>query len=862
MPSPKLGGEHTDNVGKIFGALMLAVEHQARGKDVQVLAENFCEMINLFTVSEIGQIQKKDPKFFNFLQIIFHAIKTSNSQDCKAFVEVCQNKLRATSVLKYSGPPVLMAGGGIQQGGGVGGKLTLCALLLWMITCVDLMANPGNAVTASLLTSLVVKLTFGKLSFLSDFLKLTPKLEQFPEKYVNPSLGAVTYVSATQGAFGAAYERLAERAKALAADREQLELTKASADHIVEGGMGNLVRCAKTGTCTNPVDSLVGTTLAPFRAAQESRPKISAEEVVKSGALQRAESELRKQSGKWAWGTRNETLIRILQANVTGLRAEIQALHNVSGIVASLPTLKDRSAVGNMLKAASKAIIEQVRDGNAKLPTSMRLANKPNSKPYGNQQVAIQQSYKAGTQLTVAGLEAAGIAPIKVDVQTLADSHPGAELDVVAIHAVGQVNDILRRAQQTVGALDTTVDASKIKQLIEKEFKAVTSSAKPQSFFGLVPAFGFNKPAPSKTSSAAEDIVVSMALSAAAEAADANARELEANAAQQLGELFDANVQKDLLEALRKITDQLVTLDYPGGRERAEAAAQEAMIVSKLFGMIPNTQTMEYARTILLCNTGGPCKTDTVANLQDKADLIREIKNWGLLQRFNHVKYNIMFALMSMLSLGGIADALLLTVVGIAGLPGRWATWGVEKEQAKQSIQLRALTAEAKRKEEVLRALHEEKQKLLSRPLDHVAIDRLREITILEDIIHGRRRARSGSRTPPGAPLALGAPAPLALGAPAPRRAPSPPSRAPSPPRGAPSPPRGRSPGTGQSPRRRAGSGSPPNALAAARAVGSLQPVAGLTAAQLAASRTRRFGSQRAGSRKMKRRGSKNTRRR
>jgi hypothetical protein len=533
-----------------------------------------------------------------------------------------------------------------------------------------------------------------------------------------------------------------------------------------------------------------------------------------------------------------------------------------------------------MLKAASKAIIEQVREGNAQLPTSMRLANKPNSKPYGNQQVAIQQSYKAGTQLTVAGLEAAGIAPIKVDVQTLADSHPGAELDVVAIHAVGQVNDILRRAQQTVGALDTTVDAGKIKQLIEKEFKAVTSSAKPQSFFGLVPAFGFNKPAPSKTSSAAEDIVTSMALSAAAEAADANARELEANAAQQLGELFDANVQKDLLEALRKITDQLVTLDYPGGRERAEAAAQEAMIISKLFGMIPNTQTMEYARTILLCNTGGTCNKDTVANLEGKADLIREIKNWGLLQRFNHVKYNIMFALMSMLSLGGIADALLLTVVGIAGLPGRWAMWGVQKAQTKQNLEVRALTAAASRKEALLLTLHREKQALLQKALggDQAAIRRLKQIMDLEAGLQGGPRARSRSRTPPGAPLALGAPAPLALGAPAPRgrsrtpppRAPSPPPRAPSPPRGAPSPPRGapspprgapsppraaaspprgRSPGTGQSPRRRPSSSR-----------GSLAPNPSLSESEKRRLRALRFAT--GGSRKMKRRGSKNTRRR
>lgn len=882
MPSrsPKRGGEHTDNVVKIFGALMLAAEHQARGKDVQVLAENFSEMINLFTVSEIASLQKKDPKFFSFLQIVFHAIKTSNSQDCKEFVRICSSKLRASSVLKYSGPPLLMAGGGAQEGGGAAGKLTLCALILWMLTCVDLMSNPGDAITASLLTSLVVKLSFGRLSLLTEFLRLSPKAIEYPEKYVNPALNAVSYVSSGEGAFGPAYEKLAERAQALAKDRADLELTKASADHVVEGGMGNLVRCAKAGTCTNPVDSLVGTTLAPFKAAQDSRPKLSAEEVANSKALADAESELRTQEGKWAWGglgARNETLIEILRTNTTALRSAIEATHNVSGVVASLPTLKDRTAVGHMLKAASKAIIEQVREGNAQLPSSMRLVNKANLKPYGSQVAVQQTSYKPGTQLTVAGLEAAGIAAVKVDVQALAESHPGAELDVVAIHAVGQVNDILRRAQQTVGALDTTVDAGKIKQLIEKEFKAVTPSAKPQPFFGLVPAFAFNKPAPSKKSSA-EDIVLSMALSAAAQAADDNARELEMNAARQLGELFDSNTQKILVDTLSKLTDQLVTLNYPGGREVAELAAQEAIDISRIFGMRPNLQTLEYARTILLCNTGGQCRKDTFENLQDKTELIRAMKNWGLRERFNHVKYNIMFALMSMLSLGGIADALLITIIGLAGLPGRWAMWGVEKAQTKQNLEVAAMRLNAGRQRSLQNAVHKKKEELLARALagDAIARAELENILAIEASLQGaprgqsppasRGRSRRAIRSGSGSPGAAG-PAPLALRAPSPPRGAAPLAlRAPSPraasPRRAPSPRGHRS----QSPRRRSGSRSrsrsrsrsPPGAAAPR---GSLVPDPTLTESEKRRRRAARFGSQRAGSRKMKRRGGKNTRR-
>lgn len=918
MPSrsAKRGGEHTDNVIKIFGTLMLAVEHQARGKDIQVLAENFCEMINLFTVSEIGQLQKKDPKFFSFLQIVFHAIKTSNSQDCKEFVRICESKLRASSVLKYSGPPLLMAGGGVQEGGGAAGKLILCALILWMLTCVDLMMNPGDAVTVSLLTSLVVKLSFGRLSFLTDLLRLSPKAIEYPEKYVNPSLGAVTYVSAGEGAFGSAYEKLAERARALAKDREQLELTKVSADHVVEGGLENLVNCAKSGTCADPVDSLVGTTLAPFKAAQDSRPKLSAEEVANSNALTALESELRTQKGMWAWaglGERNETLIALLEEKVTALRSTIEATRNVSGIVASLPTLKDRSTVGHMLKAASKAIIEQVREGNAQLPTSMRLANNLNSKPYGNQQVAIpQKSYKAGKQLTVAGLEAAGIAAVKIDVQALAESHPGAELDVVAVHAIGQINDVLRRAQQTVGALDTAVDAGKIKQLVEREFKAPAPSAKPQAFFGLVPSFAFNTPAPSKKSSA-QDVILSMALSAAAQAADNNARELEMNAARKLGELFDSNTQKILVETLSKLTDQLVSLDYPGGRVVAKLAAQEAMDMSRLFGARPNLDTMEYARTILQCNTGGPCKKDTFENLQDKTELIRAMKSWGLLQRFNHVKYNIMFSLMSMLSLGGVADALLITIIGLAGLPGRWAMWGVEKAQTKQNLEVAAMKLEAGRQKSLQNAVHKKKEELLARALagDAVARAELENILAIEASLQGAPRGQSppGSRgrsrrtpSPPrgAAPLALGPPpprgaAPLALEPPSPRGAAGtglllaapPPAAAPAPRRrsGSRSPdghrsqsptrrPRSRSgsrsPGgaAAGAPRRRSGSHSPSRsprgaaAPAAAAPRGSLVPDPTITESEKRRRRALRFpSSQRAGSRKMKRRGSKNTRR-
>jgi hypothetical protein len=554
-----------------------------------------------------------------------------------------------------------------------------------------------------------------------------------------------------------------------------------------------------------------------------------------------------------------------------------------------------------MLKAASKAIIEQVREGNAQLPTSMRLANNLNSKPYGNQQVAIpQKSYKPGKQLTVAGLEAAGIAAVKIDVQALAESHPGAQLDVVAVHAIGQINDVLRRAQQTVGALDTAVDAGKIKQLVEREFKAPAPSAKPQAFFGLVPSFAFNTPAPSKKSSA-QDVILSMALSAAAQAADNNARELEMNAARKLGELFDSNTQRILVETLHKLKDQLVSLDYPGGRGAAELAAQEAMDISRLFGMRPNLQTLEYARSILQCNTGGPCKKDTFENLQDKTELIRAMKNWGLLQRFNHVKYNIMFSLMSMLSLGGVADALLITIIGLAGLPGRWAMWGVEKAQTKQNLEVAAMKLEAGRQRSLQNAVHKKKEELLARALagDAVARAELENILAIEASLQGaprgqsRRAIRSRSGSPSGAaprgaaPLALRAPSPPRGAAPLALRAPSPPRGPPSPPRGAPSPPRGAA-GSGlllaapprhrsQSPRRRSGSRSrsrsrsrsPRGAAAPAAAApaaaaprGSLVPDPTITESEKRRRRALRFpSSQRAGSRKMKRRGSKNTRR-
>ena len=822
---------------------MLAAEHQARGRDVEILAENFCEMINLFTVSEIASLQKKDAEFFQLLQIMFHTIKGSDSQDCKSFVRVCTSKLRASSVLKYTGPSLLMRGG-VQEGGGATGKLTLISLILWIITSVDLIQHPGNAVTASLLTSLVIKLSFGKLSFLTDFLRTTPKSPEFPEKYVNPALGAVTYVSAGEGAFGAAYEKLTERAQALAKDREQLELMKATADHVVEGGLGNLVRCAKSGTCANPVDTLVGTTLAPFKEAQDSRPKLSAEEIANSKALSAIESELRTQEGKWAWGglgRRKQTLIDLLQENAATLRAAIKALHNVSGLVASLPTLKDRGAVGNMLKAASAAVTDQVREGGRKLDPMMLLANKPRSKPYGNNKLSkgTLQRYKSATQLTSADIEAAGIRSVEIDVNSLAESHPGAELDIVAVHAVGEVNDLLRRVQQTVGALDTTVDTTKIKQLVANEFKHPSPSATPQPFFGLI---SFEKPTASKKSSA-EEIVMSMAFSAAAEAADANTRDLEILAARQLSELFDSNTQKILQDIHGKLTEQLTTLDYPGGRNQAELAAQEAIDISRIFGMRPNIQTMEYARTILQCNTGGPCKKDTFENLQDKTDLIREMKNWSLPNRINHVKYNILFSLMAMLSLGGTADALLLTVIGIAGLPGRWSMWGVEKAQTKQNLDIRAMKAASKRQETLHDTLHQKKQDLLKRALagDMVARGELENLLAIEASLQG---SRGRSRTPPRAVSRGRLPSSgmLALRAPSPRGR----SR---------SPPRQRS----QSPLRVSRSRSPPNTLAAARAVGSLRPVSGLTNAQRAEERRRRFA--RGGSRKIKCRSGKNTRR-
>jgi hypothetical protein len=683
----------------IMKIALFASETHVTEASSRSMAEGVCDMINLFTLKELHEIQKKDKHFFELIHSLFHAIGNSNSKNSTIFKNVCheklgkeKNKLMNTSTGSHTGSKLL-------QDGGRFGTITIIVMIMWILMSVDLIANPGTAVTLSVIVKYLM--TLSGVSGMNTFFQELFGKEKETEYPVAYALGrTVKPLSATQGASGKAYHELRDMTKKVEEDLDETD--KIVAVNHVEAlvGMASLVSCAAEGTCSEASDTLLGMALTPLAAADAARPKLTAKQLENNEKLNTLSKTLAIEQGRW-FMSRDQKKIEKLQENITAVLTEINATNIQQVILKTQPSLSSLEQITNVVARVGKSVAEQGML-NGKVPNTLVLESRENS--------SLTVHRPKAAVITSEALVAQGVKEFTVEIATIAKHHPGTELDMASLQAFGKAYDLKIQAQQTVG-ISTTVDKSKIARLVERVF---SGGKEPE---GMMQIVGFSQVS---KHSEARRILTALVTEAAGNQALANGRRKQSVINSVVSKVLDKNIQESIRTTLEQLTSQIVTQGFKGTRAEAEKVAGEAIDISRIFGVQPNLENTDYALTVITCSQGGSCPKKPFSELRDRGELLREMSSWGFLERFQHAKWNMFISLLFMLPTGVIADVLLTTVVSLLGVGGcisSCLTRGEEEKRKKAELILAAAVAEARRHEELQEVLHRRRLRNANQPL-------------------------------------------------------------------------------------------------------------------------------------------------
>jgi hypothetical protein len=754
-------GPHFKAANDIFTILAFAAEHQVEGQEgAKVIAENICDMLNLFSMKEMATLQKKNKDFFEILQMLFQAIGQSHTTEAKTFLEVCKHKLN-TGVNKMlnSGPPPMR--GGAQAGGARGDfkapSLTFILFIIWLLMVGDLMVSPGNAITLSIIAnSLTQFVGIPKIQNLLKDIWGAARDAEYPIAYAE-GRGVIT-LSGTEGAKGRAYDKLVHILEDVEQDLDVVEEVVAEAHVAAQTGMLSLVSCAATGTCSFPSDAIVGAALAPLAAADAARPRLSIEQAELEATLESAQKLLKVEEGKYRVWNRNETKIAQLTETVRSIQTQISATNTTAGLVASLPGLSNAGAVAGVLQASAKNVVKQITPANGSLSPVMRLEsastrNVPRLTNGAAKNTLVVRQHRPAKAITSEALVAAGIQEFSVDAAKLVETYGGSELDILALEGFAQTEALMVAAQRAVGT-NTKVDKAAIERVVDAVFNGGKAPTTITRALAAVGAAHVSK------GSAARETVSALVTEAAGVQAGANARIKRDTTAQALAVVLDHNTRGVMEGTIAKLVDRLVGLNFPGGRAAATRAAGEAIDISRLFGVAPNMDTNDYATAVISCNSdaSSTCPKKPYTEMRNKAELLREMATWGVPERFQHVKWNIMVSALFMLPVGLIADAILLTAIGTGGFVGRWTMWGVKERElrlqeaeANTKRRIAGANAEEQRKQAMAAAIHARELALVAR----AGTESPRAAAAMAAAARPRTPPRSASPPMPNARLAL-----------------------------------------------------------------------------------------------------------
>ncbi len=690
---PKLSKTpHTDNVVKIIELLLNGSVHTPTNNDAKVLAEEFCDLLNMFTLDELKKIKKVDNKFFTLITKLLHAVGDSGTEESRVFMRVCKSKLKAVEFLKYDGPPLIRNVSGVQKGGDPfkvpGGLMSILCLLIAIFMSYDLLSNPQSATTVVALCSLIAKLTWGKLEWLTDYLKPRSSTNVLvPVGFVEGS--GVVHVSGDEGAQGDAYREAKRYADNLEADEKRLQAgTEAALTTLVVQSRG-AVTCFRTQSCPDPATALLGSALTPLIAAEDKRPTVLSALTSNKTALAAIRGALVLENSKWRIvGGRNQTLLDELQANATHLEAAIAAYDATSSLLSNVTGLDNPQAVSALLAKVSQVTFAQIEVGEGQLPGRV-LAFSPleekllyrdpaknprkQARPVGQVQVFKEPSM----QETIPELTAAGIQAAAVDLRQLAKTHAGSNLDLAFVQRLGEIPELLRQAVALVPPAGTSVNPKDVGAMVLKFFKADKDKM----------ADPFKPP---------YTVFTALALKSANEVATHNLGVAQKQVASSLARILDGNFHRQREKDAEKLANQLVEL----GLTRIEAISEAiaAIETSARFGMKPNLDSLDYANTVHNCFKGHTCPKEKMEDLYERAKFEREVRSWGFLKRLDYVKMNLVFIMFSMLGVGVVTEILIDGIPGIlkAGLgsieaivgTGRFIGRGARRADAKEQADL------------------------------------------------------------------------------------------------------------------------------------------------------------------------------
>jgi hypothetical protein len=662
---PKLSETpHTDNVVMIMELLLNASVHTPTNSDAKVLGEQFCDLLNMFTLEELKKIKKVDNKFFTLITKLLHAIGDSGTEESRVFMQVCKSKLKATEFLKYEGPPLIRNISGVQEGGAPlkvpGGLMSILCLLIAIFMSYDLLSNPQSATTFAGLCSLIAKLSWGKLEWLTDYLKPRSTTNVLvPVGFVEGS--GVVHVSGHDGAQGDAYRDAKRYADNLEADEKRLQAgTEAALTTLVVQSRG-AATCFGRKSCPDPETALLGSALTPLIAAEDRRPTllhaISSNKTVLAGIR----GQLVVENRKWRFvGGRNQTLLDELQANATWLEAAIAAYDTTSSLLSSVPGLDNPQAVSTLLAKVSEVTFAQIEVGEGQLPGRV-LAFSPHEEKLLYRDPGAKQARKQSTTVgqvqvfrappaqgvTTPELTAAGIENAVVDLRELAMTHAGSNLDLAYVQKLGEIPELLRQAVALVPPAGTSVNTKDVGAMVLKFFKA-DKKADP-----FKPPYA---------------VFTALALKSANEVATHNLGVAQKQVASSLARIFDSNFHRQREKDAERLADQLVNL----GLDRMDAMVESIVAIetSARFAMKPNLDNLDYAHTVFNCFKGLPCPKEKMEDLYERARFEREVRSWSFLKRLDYVKMNLVFVVFSMLGVGVVAEILIDGIPGIvkAGL--------------------------------------------------------------------------------------------------------------------------------------------------------------------------------------------------
>jgi len=728
-------GPHLNSLNKIMQLLKFSAEHHVTNDTgVKSIAKGVCDMINLFTVKELVELQKKDTQFFEVIQALFYAIGHSSSKSSKVFMSICKTELGEKNKILNSvnSEKISPLSSKLIQAGGGFGTMTIIVMIMWLLMCVDLLANPGTAVTLSIVMKYL--LSYSGVDKVNDFVKGLFGVEEetkFPIAFAEGR--GVHTLSDTDGASGKAYRKLRLMNDEVEEDVDLAEEVVVESHVKSTVGMANLVSCASTGTCSSPIDTMVGMALNPLAAADAARPKLSAEQLANEESLKSLQTQLATEEGRW-FMNKNPSKITSLTESITTLQAQITAKNIQQGLVKTLPSLSNAAEVTGVLRNVSRNLVKQV-SFNGNTPSSLIL------RPALNSSVVLHRN-KASV-ITSEALVAVGINGFSVEIEKIAKHHPESEVDLATVNSFGQAFNLLVEAQQIVGS-STKVDVSKINSLVDKLFKGKKEENK-----GMVELFGLIKV--NSKDSDAKEVLTALVTEAAGNQALANARRKQNILNAQVSQVLDSNIQSSIHTLVLELTNKLIALGFKGGRDAAEKAAIYAIDTSRMFGVKPNMDTSDYALSVIACMEGGACPKKPFTEMRDRGELMREMSSWGILKRFQHAKWNILISLLFMLPTGMIADALLLTAIGVGGCVGRLTLGDPHKRQ----LVINAARANARRADELAEAKHKKQ---------------LRELNLIPAALAAPPAANqpaAAALAAPAAPAALAAPAAVNQPAPA-----------------------------------------------------------------------------------------------